>query len=233
VKHGGAPLPYDQGLKVWEKFKCPVLPAYGGLDVGTISSSSADFPKEVLLNTVGKPLDGLEIKLVDENNKEVPIGEIGEVVVRGPHCQPGYYGDLMGTQEAWKDGWFHTGDLGSFDSEGRLTIKGRCKDIIIRGGQNIHPFEIENMLTRHPKVLKAAVFGMPDTEMGERVCAYVVLKSGEDFGFSEMVQFMKDQGIASFKIPERLEIISDLPLVGGLKVDKKKLRQDLEAKLRQ
>jgi non-ribosomal peptide synthetase component E (peptide arylation enzyme) len=232
VKYGGAALPYDQGLRVWEKFRCPVLPAYGGLDVGTISSSTPDYPKEVLLNTVGKPLDGTEIKLVDENNKEVPDGEIGEVIVRGPHCQPGYYDDPVATQEAWHDGWFRTGDLASFDPEGRITIKGRCKDIIIRGGQNIHPFEIENILTRHPKVLKAAVVGMPDTEMGERVCAYVVLKSREEFSFSEMVQFMRDQGIASFKIPERLEITNDLPLVGGIKVDKKRLRQDIETELR-
>jgi non-ribosomal peptide synthetase component E (peptide arylation enzyme) len=232
VKYGGAALPYDQGLRVWEKFRCPVLPAYGGLDVGTISSSTPDYPKEALLNTVGKPLDGTEIKLVDENNKEVPDGEIGEVIVRGPQCQPGYYDDPVATQEAWHDGWFRTGDLASFDPEGRITIKGRCKDIIIRGGQNIHPFEIENILTRHPKVLKAAVVGMPDTEMGERVCAYVVLKSREEFSFSEMVQFMRDQGIASFKIPERLEITNDLPLVGGIKVDKKRLRQDIETELR-
>jgi acyl-CoA synthetase (AMP-forming)/AMP-acid ligase II len=209
-----------------------VLPAYGGLDVGTISSSSVDFPKEVLLGTVGKPLDGIEIKLVDEDNKEVPIGEMGEVAVRGPHSQPGYYGDAKATQEAWKDGWFHTGDLGNFDSEGRLTIRGRCKDIIIRGGQNIYPFEIENILSQHPKILKAAVVGMSDTEMGERVCAYVVLKSGENFSFSEMVQSMRDHGIAPFKIPERLEIIENLPLVGGIKVDKKQLREDIEAKLR-
>jgi non-ribosomal peptide synthetase component E (peptide arylation enzyme) len=181
---------------------------------------------------VGKPLDGTEIKLVDENNKEVPDGEIGEVIVRGPQCQPGYYDDPVATQEAWHDGWFRTGDLASFDPEGRITIKGRCKDIIIRGGQNIHPFEIENILTRHPKVLKAAVVGMPDTEMGERVCAYVVLKSREEFSFSEMVQFMRDQGIASFKIPERVEITNDLPLVGGIKVDKKRLRQDIETELR-
>jgi non-ribosomal peptide synthetase component E (peptide arylation enzyme) len=233
VKHGGAPLPYDQGRMVWEKFGRPVLPAYGGLDVGTISSSSLDLPKEVLLRAVGKPLDGIEIKLVAENNKEVPIGDIGEVLVRGPHCQPGYYGDPETTQETWKDDWFHTGDLGSFDVEGSLTIKGRCKDIIIRGGQNIHPFEIENILARHPKVLKAAVVGVSDTEMGERVCACVVLKSGENLSFSEMVQFMKDQGIAAFKIPERLEIIDELPLAGGMKVDKKGLRENMEGRLRE
>lgn len=232
VKYGGAALPYDQGLKVWEKFRCPVLPAYGGLDVGTISSSFTHYPKEALLNTVGKPLDGAEIKLVDETNKEVPYGEIGEVVVRGPHCQPGYYNDPSSTQEAWQDGWFHTGDLATFDPEGRLTIRGRRKDIIIRGGQNIYPVEIENLLQKHPKIDKAAVVGMPDLEMGEKVCAYIVPKPGEEMTFSEMVFFLRNQGIAPFKIPERLEIIGVLPLAGEMKVDKKELRKDVEVKLK-
>lgn len=233
VKYGGAELPYEQALKAWEKFKKPVLPAYGGLDVGTISSSFVDFPKEVLLRTVGQPLDGVEIKLVDENNGEVPTGEVGEVLVRGPHCQPGYYGDPNATQEAWENGWFRTGDLGCFDSEGRLILRGRKKDVIIRGGQNIYPLEIESILLKHPKVNKAAVIGMPHYEMGEKACAYIVPKCGEKLSFSEMVLFLKDQGIAPFKIPERLEIINALPMVGGIKVDKKELRKDIEAKLRE
>ena len=232
VKYGGAPLPYDQGLKVWEKFKRPVLPAYGGLDAGTMCSSFVETPREALLRTVGKPLDGAEIKLVDENNMEVALGEIGEVIVRGPHCQPGYYKNSEATEEVWQNGWFRTGDLASFDAEGRVTIRGRRKDMIIRGGQNIYPLEIESILLRHPRVLKATVVGMPDPEMGERACVFVVLKTGEKFSLSEMIFFMKDQGIASFKIPERLEIINDLPLAGGIKVDKKELRKDLEAKLR-
>ncbi|MCX5803759.1 MAG: AMP-binding protein [Proteobacteria bacterium] len=233
VKYGGAALPYDQALKAWEKFGRPVLPAYGGLDVGTMSSSFIDDTKENLLKTVGKPLDGAIIKLIDEKNKEVPEGEVGEVIVKGPHCEPGYFGDPEATKEAWYDGWFHTGDLASFDTEGRLTIRGRRKDMIIRGGQNIYPLEIESMLLKHPKVLKASVIGMPDAEMGEKACAYAVIMNGESLSFSDMVLFMKGLGIAPFKIPERLEIIDDLPLAGGIKVDKKQLRLDIEAKLRQ
>jgi len=233
VKYGGAALPYDQALKAWEKFGRPVLPAYGGLDVGTMSSSFIDDTKENLLKTVGKPLDGAIIKLIDENNEEVPEGEVGEVIVKGPHCEPGYFGDPEATKEAWYDGWFHTGDLASFDTEGRLTIRGRRKDMIIRGGQNIYPLEIESMLLKHPKVLKAAVIGMPDAEMGEKACAYAVIMNGESLSFSDMVLFIKGLGIAPFKIPERLEIIDDLPLAGGIKVDKKQLRLNIEAKLRQ
>jgi len=233
VKHGGSSLPYDQALKAWEKFGCPLLPAYGGLDAGTISSSSIESHKEALISTVGKPLDGLEIRLVDENNQEVPQGEIGEVLVRGPHCEPGFYNDPEANEEVWKDGWFHIGDLASFDNEGMLTIRGRRKDVIIRGGQNIYPLEIESLLLKHPEVLKTSIIGMPDPKMGERACAYVVLRSEGTFGFSDMQKYLKDQGIAPFKIPERLEIIDELPLVGGIKVDKKQLRQDIEAKLRQ
>ena len=232
VKHGGSSLPYNQGLRAWEKFGRPLLPAYGGLDAGTISSSFVDSPKEALLKTVGKPLDGVEIKLVDQNNREVPLGEIGEVVIRGPHCEPGFYKDPEATAEVWQDGWFHIGDLGSFDSEGRLTIRGRCKDVIIRGGQNVYPLEIENLLLTHPRVLRAVVVPMPDPQMGEKACAYVVLKSGEKFTFSDMELFLKEQGIAPFKIPERLEVIDNLPLAGGIKVDKKRLIRDIQNRLK-
>lgn len=230
VKHGGAALPYEQAVKARDKFECPVLAAYGGLDVGTISSSSVDDPKEALLRTVGRPLDGAEVIIVDAEGREVPLGETGEILVRGPHCEPGYYGNPVMTEEVWRDGWFHTGDLGSLDSEGRLTIQGRTKDMIIRGGQNIYPLEIESILLEHPKILNVAIIGMPDPVMGERACAYVV--PGEKFNFSEMVSFLKDKGIAPFKIPERLEIIDDLPLAGGIKVGKKRLRQDIESKLK-
>jgi len=231
VKYGGAALLYDQSLKAWEQFGRPILPAYGGLDFGTVSSSFVDDPQEALLKTIGKPLDGVETKLVDEDDNEVPPGEMGELLVRGPHCEPGYYKNSEAA-EAWRDGWFHTGDLASFDADGRLTIRGRHKDVIIRGGQNISPFEIEAMLLRHPKVLKTAVIGMPDPVMGEKACAYVVPKPGEKFNFPEMASYLKDEGMAPFKIPERLEIIDDLPLAGGIKVDKKRLRQDIERKLK-
>jgi len=232
VKHGGAPLSYGQALNIWEKFRCPVLPAYGTLDIGTIGSSFVDSPQETLLKAVYQPLDGVEIKLIDANGNEVPPGEIGEVLVKGPNCEPGYYNDPEATSEVCRDGWFHTGDLASFDPQEGLIIRGRRKDVIIRGGQNIHPLEIETMLLKHSKVLKAAVVRMPDPEMLEKACAYVVLKPGEEFGFSDMKLFLEEQGIAPFKIPERLEVIDDMPLVGGIKVDKEKLRQDIEVKLR-
>jgi len=232
VKHGGSLLPYEKALNAWKKFECPILPAYGTLDGGTIGTSFVDSPQETLLKAAYKPLDGVEVKLIDEGNMEVSQGEIGELIVRGPNCEPGYYNDPKATVEAFRDGWFHTGDLASLDAEGRFTIRGRRKDVIIRGGQNIHPFEIESMLLKHPKIRKAAVVGMPDPEMVEKACAYVVPEEKEEFSFSEMGTFLKEQGIAPFKIPERLEIIDNMPLVGGIKVDKKRLREDIEKKLR-
>lgn len=233
VKHGGSLLPYDQALNAWKKFGCPILPAYGTLDGGTVGTSFVDSPQETLLKAAYKPLDGVEIKLIDESNIELPQGEIGELIVKGPNCEPGYYNDPKATAEAFKDGWFHTGDLASLDAEGRFTIRGRRKDIIIRGGQNIYPFEIESILLKHPKIQKAAVVGMPDEEMVEKACAYIVLEAKEEFNFSEMEAFLKEQGIAPFKIPERLEIIDNIPLVGGIKMDKKRLKDDIKNKLRQ
>jgi non-ribosomal peptide synthetase component E (peptide arylation enzyme) len=231
VKYGGASLPYDQGLHAWERFRCPVLPAYGTLDIGTIGTSFIDSSQETLLRAVYRPLDGVEIRLVDTNNKEVPPGEIGELLVRGPNCEPCYYNDPEATAEVCRNGWFYTGDLASFDAEKGLIIRGRRKEVIIRGGQNIYPLEVETILLRHPKVVKAAVVGMPDPEMQEKACAYVVIEPGEELGFSDMKLFLEKQGIAPFKIPERLEVIDDMPLVGGIKVDKKQLREDIEAKL--
>jgi non-ribosomal peptide synthetase component E (peptide arylation enzyme) len=233
VKHGGSFLPYGQALNAWKKFGCPVLPAYGTLDIGTIGTSFVDSPQGTLLRSMYTPLDGVEIKLVDEKNREVPRGEIGELLVRGLNCQPGYYNDPQAIAEFYKDGWFQTGDLASFNEEGRFVIRGRRKDVIIRGGHNIYPFEIEGMLLKHPKVSKAAVVGMSDPEMLEKACVFVVLKAEEELGFLEMKIFLRNQGIAPFKIPERLEIIHSLPLVGGIKVDKKRLRQGIETKLKQ
>ena len=155
-------------------------------------------------------------------------------MVRGPVCQAGYYLNPEATWETWsKDGWARTGDLGKWDEQGNLVIVGRAKDMIIRGGQNIYPQEIEEILMQHPKILAAAIIGMPNPEMGERCCAYLVLRSGEEFGFEDMKEYLKEKGLANYKIPERLEVMDSLPTVGGQKVDKKELRQDVVEKMEQ
>ncbi|MFC1930500.1 class I adenylate-forming enzyme family protein, partial [Chloroflexota bacterium] len=155
----------------------------------------------------------------------VPPGGVGEIWSRSPSFASGYYRDPETTRQAWGDGWYKLGDLGKLDENGNLMVVGRKKDIIIRGGQNIYPIEIETLLSTHPSVADVAVVAMPDTIMGEKVCAFVVTKSGRELTFYEMVQFLKDQNVAAFKLPERLEIIDQMPMAGEQKIDKKLLRQ--------
>lgn len=188
----------------------------------------------VRLRTIGKPAGGNEVRLIDDAGKEVPEGHSGEIQVRGPTLISGYYDDPASTRAVWtKDGWYKTGDLGNFDEQGNLVIVGRKKDIIIRGGQNIYPVEIENLLLTHPKVSNIAVVKMPDPVMGEKACAFVVPKEGRDFTIEEMASFLSEKGIAPYKTPERLEITDTLPLMAdGQKVDKNVLERDIEEKLR-
>jgi non-ribosomal peptide synthetase component E (peptide arylation enzyme) len=162
------------------------------------------------------------------------MGEAAEIQIKGPGAVSGYFGDPEGTWQVWtKDGWYKTGDLGRFDERGNLIIAGRKKDMIIRGGQNIYPVEIENLLTTHPKVSNVAIVKMPDPVMGERACAYVVPKQRQGFTFKEMVSFLKKEGVSAYKLPERLEIIDTLPMVAeGQKVDKKALEKDVAERLK-
>ena len=161
--------------------------------------NSPDDPQADRLLTAGRPMRGVEVKLVDDKGKEAPEGAVGEVWVRGATFVSGYYKDPEATSQGWTpDGWFRTGDLGRWDDRGNIVIVGRKKDMIIRGGQNVYPVEIENILITHPKVTAVAVVAMPDPIMGERACAFIVPKAGEDFTFEEMASFLKEKNLAFF-----------------------------------
>lgn len=229
----GAPIPYHNAVEVEEKLGCPLLQHYGSLDADISTLNKIDDPREERMLTVGKPMAAVEIKLVDDDGKEVPTGEAGEVWGRGPTSGPGYYGDEEATREAWAGGWYKMGDLAHWDEKGNLVIVGRKKEMIIRGGQNIYPAEIEDILKAHPKVIDAAIVGMPDPVMGQKCCAYVVTQPQQEFQFTEMIAFLKEKRFAPYKLPERLEIIERLPRVGEQqKVDKKILEQDVTQKLK-
>jgi len=230
----GAPLPREVGLKAEAKLGGTVVTVLGASDWGCECINLPTASQEIRFRTVGKPIDATEIKLVDENGQEVPPGEVGEIWGRGPAAVSGYYRDLEATREVWtEDGWYMTGDLGQLDKEGNLIVVGRKKDMIIRGGQNIYPIEIENLLLKHPKVLEVAIVGMPDPLMGQRACAFVVPQPGEKFTFDEMIFFLREKKVASYKLPERLEWIKEIPVVGGgQKVDKKRLVAMITEKLR-
>lgn len=230
----GAPLPFDVAVEVERRLSCIIVQNYSSIDCSAACMGSIEDPPEVRLRTVGKPYAGAEVKLVGEKGEEVPGGEAGEIFMKGPGAVSGYYKDSEATWQVWsKDGWYRTGDLGKFDEQGNLIIAGRKKDMIIRGGQNIYPVEIESLLTGHPKVSNMAIVKMPDPVMGERACAYVVSKGEEDLTFEEMVSFLKGKGLSAYKLPERLEIVDALPMVAeGQKVDKKALEEKIAEKLK-
>lgn len=229
----GAPLPASLAKEAEEKLGAIVLNTYGAVDWGGVVFTSPDDSKEARYTTVGRPRAGTEVRLVDEDGKVVPIGETGELQGRGPTCSTGFYRDPEATRKAWTpDGWFPLGDLGRWDGARNLLLAGRKNDLIIRGGQNIQPGEIEDYLLAHPKVKQVAIVGMPDSILGERVCAYVVPRSDDGPSLEEITSFLRLKKIAPYKLPERLEIMEGLPMVSDAKVDKRVLAMDIAEKLK-
>jgi non-ribosomal peptide synthetase component E (peptide arylation enzyme) len=233
--YAGAVCPYNVAEEVEEKMGCQVVSQLGAIDAGMPTGASTDDPVEVRLTSVGKPFPGNQVKLVDEEGKEVPPGEIGEIIFTGACTTGGYYKDPERTREVWGElpGWYPMGDLGKFDEQGYLYVVGRRKDVIIRGGQNIYPAEVENILVTHPKVMDVSVVAMPDPVMGEKACAYVIPKPGQSLTFDEMVSFLLEKKIAKYKLPERLELIDKFPMSGdGQKIQKGELSKMIAEKLK-
>jgi len=235
IKTAGGYLPPPLAKEAEEKFGCPILGTYGTQDTGSISGVPITASDEQRYATVGRLHPGIEIKILDDEGKEVKPGEVGTLWFKGPGNAIGYYRDIEKTlTEAFdKDGFATPGDLVMMGDDGYLKIMGRKKDIIIRGGQNIYPKEIEDYLLAHRKVTNAAVVPMPDPIMGEKACAFVTVKLGEQFTFDEMVEHLKSKKIAMFKVPERLEVVESLPIVGESgKIDKKAMVKMVTDKLR-
>lgn len=215
-------------------FGASITSDLGTQDKGSVSGCSVEDSKDLRRRTVGRMLPGNKVRLLDKDtDKEVPEGEPGVLWFRGPHAPAGYFRDKELTATVFdKEGWTTTEDIVKFD-QGCLWILGRAKDMIIRGGQNIYPAEVEGLLNDHPKVSSVAVVGYPDREMGERCCAYVIPRPGKDFSFDEMVSFLKGKKIAMFKLPERLEVVSEFPAVGDSgKVNKETLKTMIAEKVK-
>jgi len=224
IKTAGGYLPPPLAKEAEERFGCPILGTYGTQDTGSISGVPIDATEEQRYTTVGRLHPGIEIKVLEDAGNPVKPGEVGTIWFKGPGNSIGYYKDIEKTMnEAFdKDGYATPGDLVTVMDDDYIKIMGRKKNIIIRGGQNIYPKEIEDYLLSHKKVTNTAVVPMPDPEMGERACAFVTLKKGEQFTFEEMIDYLKSKKIAPFKLPERLEILEALPLVGESgKIDNK------------
>jgi non-ribosomal peptide synthetase component E (peptide arylation enzyme) len=229
VVSGGGMLPYDVGARFEDATGAKIIQGYGLMDYGALASHGVDDPREARLRSNGRLLPGTELRILGEDGGILPHGVTGQIQARGPHCNGGYIGDADGMRTAWRDGFFCTGDLGHITPEGWLVLEGRSKDIIIRGGQNISAFEVETILCRHPSVADAAVVRIADEEMGERACAFVVLRDGAKLDFAQMVAFMQSQQIADYKVPERLECVAEFPMTAaGNKVNKRVLEQRLK-----
>lgn len=196
-----------------------------GMAEGLIMFVRIDDPDEVRRETCGRPVcEDDEVFLVDEEGAEVPQGEVGELIVRGPYTLHGYFRSPEYNSRAFTpDGFYRSGDLLRKDGTGNYVVEGRRKDLINRGGEKISAEEVENLILSHPSVLNVACVPYPDDVLGERMCACVVLRPGESLELQELVHFLAGMEIAKFKLPERLEILDELPLSGFGKVSKKEL----------
>jgi fatty-acyl-CoA synthase len=209
----GSPCPIETMKRVVSKMHLgEITIAYGMTETSPVSfQSSTTDPLDKRTTTVGRIQPHLEVKIVDPLGEIVPVGETGELCTRGYSVMKGYWGDDAKTREAIIDGWMHTGDLATLDAEGYCNIVGRLKDMLIRGGENIYPREIEEFLFRHPKVQSVQVFGVPDQKYGEEVCAWIVVRPGEQASEDEIREFCQGQ-IAHYKIPRYIRFVDELPM---------------------
>ncbi|SPA44061.1 putative acyl-CoA synthetase YngI [Cupriavidus taiwanensis] len=228
----GSPCPIETMKRVVAQMHMSeVTIAYGMTETSPVSfQSSTTDPLDKRTTTVGRIQPHLEVKIVDASGATVPVGEKGELCTRGYSVMLGYWDDEARTAEAIRDGWMHTGDLATIDEEGYCNIVGRVKDMLIRGGENIYPREIEEFLFRHPKVQAVQVFGVPDPRYGEEVCAWIVLKPGESATEDEIRAFCRDQ-IAHYKIPRYIRFVDEMPLTVTGKVQKFVMRDQMVREL--
>lgn len=215
-------------------FGASITSDLGTQDMGSVSGCRVEDTKDLRRRTVGRMLPGNKVRLADKEDKTktVPDGDPGILYFRGPHAPAGYYRDEELTSTVFdKDGWTTTEDIVKFD-QGCLWILGRAKDMIIRGGQNIYPAEVEGLLNDHPAIASVAIVGFPNRELGEKCAAYVIPKAGMEFTFEMMIDFLKSKEIAMFKLPEHLEIVDEFPAVGDSgKVNKETLKKDIRKRL--
>jgi 2,3-dihydroxybenzoate-AMP ligase/mycobactin salicyl-AMP ligase len=233
IATGGSYMPPETIRKVYNKLKCKFYNVYGSSE-GPCTQTRFEDPEEVVFQTVGWPICPYdEFKVIDSNGHTLSLGKEGELVVRGPCIFRGYYKSEAENKEAFTtDGFYRTGDIAKFDGEGRLIITGRKKDIIIRGGENISAKEVEELVSNHPKIEQVAAVAMPDPILGERVCAFIRPKKGEKVTFEEIISYLKEKKISVLYLPERIEIVEEMPLTNVGKVDKKRLREEIKEKLK-
>lgn len=226
----GAPFPSGLARKCEEKFQRPLVSGFGAVDSSMFFLSDMDAPQDIRLECAGKPPSWDECKVVKGDGSLAKPGEIGTLYWRGATSCGGYFRDPERTRQVWGElgleGWYNTQDAAWLDNDGNVWLVGRTGDMILRGGQNIFPTEIEDILSGHPKVAVVQIVAMPDFRLGEKACAYVIPKRGETFTLREMVTYLEERRMAKYKYPERLEIIESFPMVGQ-KINKRALALDI------
>lgn len=224
----GAPLTPELAQAWEERTGAPVASFYGAMDIGQLAVPRPDDPQEKRWNTVGRPHNRAEWAILDADGRPAPPGAEGEICMRGPLVQRRYWDQQDGPYA--EDGWAHFGDLGFVDAEGYLHVTGRVKDTIIRGGNNINPYEIEEILQGHPALAEVAIVGRPDADLGERAVAFVVLRDGERLeDVSELASFLDARGVARYKWPEALHELDELPHGPTGKLLRRDLREQAAA----
>jgi acyl-CoA synthetase (AMP-forming)/AMP-acid ligase II len=222
---GGAPSSPEVIRRIQCELHVVVSMRYSSTEVGIATASLPDDPPEILTTTVGKPTPGVELRIVDTGNQPRSAGEVGEVVVRSPATMRGYWRDPAATAKTIDgDRWVHTDDVGFLDAAGYLHLRGRQNEMFIRGGYNVYPAEIEDLLAKHPKVARAAVIGVADPVFGEIGWAFVVPRGADAPTLAELRAFVGAE-LASFKRPDGLSVLPELPLTPMFKVDKRALRE--------
>jgi non-ribosomal peptide synthetase component E (peptide arylation enzyme) len=222
---GGASAAVETIREYQKRMKGHLIELYGMLEAGFQTYTRFTDDPQKVNGTIGRPVRAMELRIVDAQGKDVPRGEVGELMSRGPSIHLGYHNNPIANAEAFTaDGWFRTGDLGRVvDADGNVQITGRSKEIINRGGKKFFPREVEEILYTHPSILHAAMVGMPDPRVGERNCLCIVPKGDAVPTLEELIAFLRDQ-VADYKLPESLEQFSELPMTGSGKIQRHVLR---------
>jgi len=223
VTSGSAPLPVETLQTFQKEFDCIIREGYGLSEASPVVSTHY-IDREIKPGSVGQPIPETEVRIVDEKEEDVPVGEVGELIAKGPNISPGYYKMPLETGNTFKDGWLYTGDMARMDKDGYLFIVERKKDLIIRGGFNIYPRDVEEILHQYPKVQEAAVIGVPDPIMGEEVKVFIVLASGATAREQDIIDFCK-QHLSENKCPKMVQFLDNLPKSPIGKVLRKELRK--------
>ena len=228
----GASIPRPLVKDARARLGCVISAGWGMTENGLATCNGLTDPEEKVIGTDGLPLPGMALRVVDDAERDVPTGSEGDLLVKGPAQFVGYWKRPEFTREGHTaDGWFKTGDRATLDPDGYVSITGRSKDVIIRGGENIPVAEVENALFTHPKVAGVAVVAMPDPRLQERACAFVIPKDGETVTLADLVAHLDAKHLAKMKFPERLEIVSEFPMTPSGKVQKYRLRQIVKEKI--